>query len=230
MTSLVSLLTPSTDADGHAILYDYAWFKDGTKDDLQCGDRTYVCHEKGEVWRAEVTPRDLYGAGPTDVDSTTIQNTVPVLSSVALTPDPATVADTMACTPGTVTDYDGDAVTYAYAWKVNGVAIAATGSTLTGASFKRGESVVCIATPNDGRGDDLGLIQRCDHFEFCAHTYCGDIDTEFPGRKVDTHVYPSGAYDADGDSVSFDVEWYVNTSKISVTTSTLTGAFFCGRR
>ena len=223
---VVSLLTPSTDADGHAILYDYAWFKDGTKTTFSAATVPTSATKRGEVWRAEVTPRDLYGAGPTDVDSTTIQNTVPVLSSVALTPDPATVADTMACTPGTVTDYDGDAVTYAYAWKVNGVAIAAT--VHVNGCLVQARRVGCLYCHTERRfGDGLPVSSNAVTISNSVPTLTAvTLTPNSPKEKSTLTCTPSGAYDADGDSVSSDVEWYVNTSKISVTTSTLTGAFF----
>lgn len=71
----------------------------------------------------------------------------PSVTGVAITPDPATAADTLTCSY-TFSDPDGDADASTIAWTVNGDA-AGTGATLAD-GFTGGDTVGCTVTPFDG--------------------------------------------------------------------------------
>ena len=222
-----TLVTPSTDADGHAILYSYAWYKDGALTTHSTATVPSSATARGQNWRIEVTPSDLYGSGPMDSDALTIQNALPVLSTVALTPDPASVTDTLACTPGTVSDGDGDSVGYQYAWSVNGSAVAASTATLSSSFFAKGQSVVCTVTPFDAYGSGDAVVSNL--VTIINSPPVLDSVTLTPGSPVEASTLlcsPGTSSDADGDTVTVGYQWYVNGVGISATSGTLTGTDF----
>ena len=90
----------------------------------------------------------------------TIDNTVPELADVTLSPDPAVEADTLICSPGTASDVDGDTVDYGYAWTVSGSPVSETSASLTGDAFNRGDTVTCTVTPNDGEADGSSVTSN----------------------------------------------------------------------
>lgn len=146
-----TVTVPSVDPDNHPVDYRRVWYLDGV---VQLGQTGWTIPagntEKGDVWRLEVTPFDPYGDGPTTSVSATIRNTAPQLDAVTINGGPYFESSTLTCSPGTSSDADGDAVSFTYSWLVNGAAVPASGTTLTGARFSRGDQVQCTATPTDG--------------------------------------------------------------------------------
>ena len=86
----------------------------------------------------------------------TVSNTAPGAPVVAITPADAVSGDDLTCTVTTAsTDADGDALTYSFAWDVEGVAYSsatdsATSSLVDGADVGDGEEWTCEVTASDG--------------------------------------------------------------------------------
>src|SRR6185503_12985143 len=94
------------------------------------------------------TPWDGTTTGPTlNSAQKTIKNSPPLLALVTLGPTNPIETSTLTCTPGTATDADSDAISYSWTWTVNSSPVAATGSTLTGSYFQRGDVVTCTMVP-----------------------------------------------------------------------------------
>ena len=116
---------------------------------------------RGDVVTCEVTAFDGETEGGTVGDALTIENSPPVLLGAFLTPTDAEVTDTLTCTPGSVQDRDGDfTIAYAYAWTVDGAAVASTTRTLGPSFFSEGAAVACTVTPNDGLQDGLPVTSN----------------------------------------------------------------------
>jgi len=222
-----NLTTGSTDPEGDTITYAYEWYLDGGLTAYTGTTVPSTATTRGDVWRVVVTPSDLYGSGSSGTDSVTIENTLPELASVSLTPDPATVSSTMSCAPGVATDADGDTVSYSYGWIVDGVALSVTTSTLSGTYFSKGETVVCTVTPNDLYGDGTTVNSNTVTISNTLPVLSGATLTPTSAYEDSTLTCtPGTASDLDGDTVSFSYAWYVNAILISPTSSTLTGTDF----
>ena len=85
-----------------------------------------------------------------------ILNTIPSVSGLSITPDPAYAKDTLTCTWTTFTDADGDTDQSTVAW-TKGSTPMGTGTTLTG-GFVDGDVLTCTVTPDDG--EDTGNISQ----------------------------------------------------------------------
>ena len=130
----------------------YVWDVDGVQ--LGFGPVLAAPHPRtaiGKNLRCTATAHDGTIVGNVGSAIVVLRNRLPVVTQPAITPDPLFTDDT-AQPNVTATDADGDPVTLAYAWTVNGVA-AGTGTSLDGALFKRGDAVAVTVTPNDGRAD-----------------------------------------------------------------------------
>lgn len=209
---VASVTAPSVDPDGDPISYSYAWYVDGVLSSAStAATLPATATRRGETWEVVVTPDDGTHDGTPGTASVVIANTAPTLLTASLTPSPATVADTIACTPGVSTDIDGDTVSYRYAWTVNGVAIAGTSSTLRAPDFQRGDTLRCTVTPTDGTDDGLPVATSGLTIGNAVPTLVSAAIT--PGSPVpgDTLTCTaSGCSDADGDANASTFAWTVN--------------------
>ena len=157
-----TISSPSIDPDGDSVSYTFAWLRDGvdTAETASAVDGSVTA--KGQVWSVVVTPTDGSASGDGGSASVTIANTAPVLDGVAVTPSEPSAADTLSCDAGTATDADGDAMTYSYAWSINGEDAGTSTVTLAG-SFESGDSVTCTVMPSDG--EDAGSPVTSDAVE-----------------------------------------------------------------
>ncbi len=222
------ICTPAsaTDADGDSVTLSYAWTVDGA---TVTGSSSTLGSGfgKGETVQCHVTPSDGYDLGDTTASNeVVIENTVPVLDSVTLTPDPATADDTLSCSPGDVDDVDGDTVTYTYAWYVNGAATGDTTSTLS-SGFVKSDEVSCRVTPADDDGSGSAVSSNTVTVENSAPSVASVSLAPDPAYEADTLTCtPDTASDGDGDSVSYSYSWIVDGSSVAPTSSTLTGTYF----
>jgi hypothetical protein len=197
------------DADGDDISYTYAWYVDGT---WVSGAATLdgASFDKGDTVYLEVTPHDGTEAGAAVLsDVVTVGNTAPVVSAVSLSPG-AVYTDSTLTASVTAGDADGDSLSYRYAWTVNGAAIAATGSTLSGATwFERDDEVSVTVTPNDGASDGTsGTSSSVTVLNTPPGAPSVSIAPSAPGDEDDLVCSVStAATDADGDSATYTFEW-----------------------
>ena len=222
---IATITTASTDADGDPISYSYDWYRDGvlssasTMATLSSGDTS-----RDEVWTVEVTPTDGTVDGPTASDSVTIQNTIPVISDVAISPDPATANDTLACS-WTFSDVDGDSDASTLEWSVNGSTAGST-TTLAG-SFVTGDVVECIVTAFDGtesgntESATVTIVNSPPVLDSVTLTpdpaYIEDALTCTPGSTTD----------ADGTKSFTDTyDWWVSGTSVGESGTTLDSTFF----
>jgi len=228
--SVLTASASTTDADGDSVSVVYDWYVDGTF--VSSGSSTLdgaTAFDKGQSVYVEATPDDGTDFG-TAVSSSvvTVGNTAPEITTVAISPDPATPSDTLICSYGGYSDADGDADSSSIAWDVGG-SPAGTGSSLSGA-FVDGDTVTCTVTPSDGT--DSGTA-RSDAIAITA-------DPNTPPQVTAVTISPSSpdtddvltasasTTDADGDTVTVTYDWDVDGGYV-YTGTTLDGATFFDR-
>ena len=89
------------------------------------------------------------------------ENAPPTGGSAILSPVDVVEGDIITCTAVSAVDPDGDAVTWTFAWLVNGEAAPGqTGATLHSDWFNKGDHVVCVATPWDSHAAGLPVTSK----------------------------------------------------------------------
>lgn len=166
---------------------------------------------RGQVIRCRVVPHDGDDPGePVWSEPLTIGNAPPTIESLALEPDPLTAAEPIICASGWTDDPETDPVTTTYTWTVNGDPVGPFDppDVLPTEWFRRGDDIVCTATPNDGDldGDTLEAM--------------GSV-VNAPPRVLSVEIDPSLAFtdttvravvtvaDEDDDPVFVALDWTV---------------------
>jgi hypothetical protein len=158
---------------------------------------SFVAPENAGVLRFEFVANDGRLQSAPAVATVTVRNYAPQILSLELAPDEPRTANDIEATV-TTADADGDALTVAYAWSVNGVPVPGqTSRTLPASAQRKGDVVSVRATASDG---SLDVTQE-------ASTTIRDtppVISATPPSVVpyDTDVtFQMNATDADGDPI-----------------------------
>lgn len=147
------IVTEATDPNGDDVSYAYAWSKNGADADLTTDTVSEALTTGGDTWTCTVTPTDgtLDGA-PASATVTIAQgNRAPSAPTVSISPAEPTDDDVLTCVIETESvDPDGDTVSYAYAWSVDGGDAGITGATVNAALTEVGQQWTCAVTASDG--------------------------------------------------------------------------------
>ncbi len=223
--TLTCSYTGYSDPDGDADQSTYSWTVNGSV--AGASDTLSGAFVGGDDVVCTVTPSDGTDDGTDVSDSLTIDNTLPVLADVTLSPDPAYEGDTLTCTEGSASDDDGDTVTFTYSWTVDGVDTGTTGSTLGDTFWAKGEAVVCRVTPSDGTGDGTPVDSNTVTITNTAPVLSNVVISPSSAATGDTLTCTPASDDADGDTVTYSYSWTVSGTEIG-TSSTVSSDFVGG--
>ena len=208
---VASVSTPSVDVDGDAVTYGWLWYKDGALSDASVTDTLPAsATSKGEVWTVRAVPNDGVMDGIAGEASATVGNTAPVVVSLTITPDPLRTDDT-ATGVVEVYDADGDEVSYAWAWTVDGRLGTSIGDSLSAFNFERDQTVGVTAKPSDAESDGLATTTT----SIVVNTPPEELvvtATVSPIEGIDDLVceVTVAAEDDDGDDVTLSFTWTVD--------------------
>lgn len=196
------------DADGDADATTYAWTVNGSA--VAAGSTLSGAFTTGDLVTCAATPYDGNDVGLTLYGSVTIQNSPPIVDSLALTPTPAYTDDTLSA--GVVVhDPEADAINLAYAWTVDGVAVAPITSTLDGSYFSKHQVVTVTVTPSDADGPGVAVSASVTITNSPPEAPTVGFDPTDPeeGDSVVCEVTGAAA-DADGDPITYAMDWTVD--------------------
>ena len=114
--------------------------------------------KKGLPLTCTRTPSDGEATGPSHTSAPVVlNNTAPIGGDVSVDPAQCGETETLTCLAQGASDPDTDPITWTYQWLVNNQPVEATGPTLKGSSFDKGDAVSCRATPYDGESPGLAV-------------------------------------------------------------------------
>jgi hypothetical protein len=137
------------DPDGDAFSLVWGWTVDGVATAFEGPVVPAAATTRGEVWTVSVRAVGTLVPGEAGVASVAVANALPTLAAVRVTPAEGNVQTAWSCVADAAFDEDGDAVTVAYRWWLDGTLVA-SGPDLPPAVAPRGARLVCVATPSDG--------------------------------------------------------------------------------
>ena len=220
-----SVDTESSDPEGDAVSYSYAWYRDGALSSETGATVASSATAKGELWRVVLTPNDGGGDGDPGEASITIGNSAPTATAVSLSPTTVYTNDTLTASVST-SDADGDSVGLTYAWTVDGVASTETSASLNGTTaFAKGQEIVVTVTPNDGTDAGSPLSSSA---ITVSNTPPGaptvSISPAEPEEDDDlVCTVDVDSTDADGDAISYSMSWTVDGVAWTGSTTTWSG-------
>jgi formylglycine-generating enzyme required for sulfatase activity len=148
-----AVTTEAVDPNGDAVTYTYAWSVDGADAGLAGESVGNAITVPGQAWTCTVTPSDGTLTGTPASATVTIEraNAAPSAPVVAITPEAPNDDEGLSCAVVTESvDPDGDAVTYAFAWSVDGVDAGVSSENVDAARTSAGETWTCSVTASDG--------------------------------------------------------------------------------
>jgi hypothetical protein len=155
---LCSLEVASSDPDGDAITYKYAWYKDGVLQPHLTGNAVKASYTtRGETWKCVVTVSDGMGGSSGGFCEASIHNCPPSPPLVQISPDKPLTMDDLECSITTPSsDADGDAVSYTYAWYKDGILQPQfTSNAVDSNHTALWETWKCAVTASDGRDSSV---------------------------------------------------------------------------
>lgn len=175
---------------------------------------------RGQQWKARARAQSIGGASAWYVSPTalTIANTPPTTPTAAsISPASPFTNDILTASASGSADVDNDPLTYQYEWRVNtGTGWSAwgnAGSTIAAALTTRGQQWMMHARASDGIGVS-------GWFESAAVTIANSAPTSptvpviapsAPAIATDLNITAGGSTDADGDPITYAVEWWYST-------------------
>jgi hypothetical protein len=199
------------DPDGDADASSYAW----TVGSVPAGSASTLsgAFGRGDTVTCTVTPHDGTSSGTPVSDAVTIGNTAPEITAVSLSPTTAYTNTTISASVS-ATDLDGDSVNFSYSWTVDGVGIAATGSSISGVSwFDKHDSVRVTVTPSDGTDSGAPVSSSAvTVLNSPPSAPVLNIEPAAPREGFEDLLCEviTASTDADGDAVDYSMSWEVD--------------------
>jgi DNA-binding beta-propeller fold protein YncE len=206
------------DADGDVLTYSYEWSRNGATIAGASGptlDLAVSGHgDRGDTITLRVTASDGQATSAPATASVMVADTAPT-ASVALDNISPTTNQVIMVT-ATSSDADGDALTYTFTWKVNGVVRATTSGPSLSSSFDlavagngdRGQTVLVEVVASDGTLQS-GVAAASALVANSAPTVTVALSDATP-RSNDVLVATASAQDADADPLTLTYTWRVN--------------------
>ena len=226
------------DDDGDGVLLTYEWKVDGTTRQVTSGtaslsdsfDLSATDHgDNGQTVTVTVTPNDGDEDGTPAVDTATVGNAAPVITSATIDETAPRTNDTIHVSAA-ATDDDGDTVTFTYQWTNDGADIVGqTGSSLDlslpGNGGKNHVMAVKV-TAHDGNGGTSTEVTALGvTIANTPPSATVSLNTATPGTNQ-TLTATATKSDADAEAITLTYEWKVNGATKQTTTKTgLTDTF-----
>jgi hypothetical protein len=184
---------------------------------------------RGERWRFVLTA----AAAPGDrweSPEVTVLDTAPGAAVLALEPAvPDRAADVRAVVRRPAPDADGDAVTYAWSWLLDGLDTGVTGDRLPAARLRRGALLTVRAVASDGALSGPEALAQARVADTAPGPARISLEPAQPGRADAVRVrVDAPAVDPDGDPVAYRHRWTVDGAPrdLPAAAAALPGALF----
>jgi hypothetical protein len=230
-TDTVEAVVETEDADHDELSLVYLWTREGDGATHSAAVLDVDDLARGQRWTLEVTPADDEVDGEPARAVVDIENSPPTITSVSLEPTDPTVETTITAS-AEGDDVDGDAVSFAWAWYVDGALVEGqTEPSLSGEHFAKHQQVQVRVTPHDGFVDGAPELSWAVEVLNSPPSIGGAVIEPSEIREADlADCAIQGWSDPDGDPEGFDRVWLVNgvaiSGKVLTEEGGLTGDYF----
>lgn len=206
------------DADGDPLTYSYEWLRNGALIAGATGPSLDLSvagnGDRGDTLTVRVTASDGQTTSAPASASLVVADSAPTVGVVLDVPSPMTNQVITAST--TSSDADGDALTYTFTWKVNGVVRSVTSGPNSSSSFDlavvgngdRGQTVLVEVVASDGTLQSA-IASASAVVDNSSPTLTVSLSDTSPQTR-DVLVATASAQDADADALTLTYSWAVN--------------------
>ncbi len=211
----------ASDNDDDELTLSYSWsVDDAVVQESEDATLASTLFSRGERVVVEVTANDGFvDSTPMASNQLTISNAAPTIKEASLDPSEIYEATTVSCVVTGWADADNDAEQHLYSWTVAGAVVAATGGSIDGGSFNRGEEIACTATPWDGYDQGEPVESGSAEVLNTAPEVTALVLSTTSPATDDTISLALGTNDDDGDAVTVSYAWYVEGSAVGADAS-----------
>lgn len=233
-TVLTCMAADAVDSDGDEIVWFYAWAVNGETVVGQASptlDGTWF--DKGDVVTCIATPSDgeLNGAPLSSKNQVIVQNTLPVIEAVTVTPEVASTSEVFTCEWSGWIDPDpaDTEPEVTLQWEQMGSDGWApmegeTGETVAAESLSKGAQVRCVATPHNGAQAGEPVPSNAASVGNSSPTVASVAITPAAGGPCDEYACEaSGVVDPDGDDTQVVYRWTLDDVPVGEEKAVLTG-------
>ncbi|MGC6508152.1 MAG: fibrinogen-like YCDxxxxGGGW domain-containing protein [Myxococcota bacterium] len=221
-TDTVNCTSSNQDLDGDTLVVNTVWQTGSlTLGTTGVIDLSLINIFRGDPLTCTITVDDGNGGVVSDSQTVTIANSIPTLAGVSILVNgigssTAQAGDTLNCSPQGYFDADGDTAQYIYQWRINGSSVSSSATLTSG--FTRNDTVSCEATPFDGLGFGSSQISSVSILNSAPVVNGITLSPSAPTANSTITANISGS-DADGDTVTYQYNWFVNANAVSSSTS-----------
>ena len=216
------------DADGDtAFTYSYSWTVNGVDAAVSSSELGNSRFVRSDLIACAVTVDDGDAGNTVTTSSSSVGNALPTITEVSLTPEePRTDDKVTAISP--TEDGDGDLVTLAYAWEVNGVDIGVAKKSLGPENFSAGDTLTVYVTPIDAYDSGIAVSASTTAINTPPEAPVVEV-VQLPDEPAEPYQddgdlqcrIVAEAPDVDGDTPDYSFRWtYADSSWTGSTTST----------
>lgn len=212
------------DPDNGILTWTYEWTVNGTVVTGETSDFLapgYFVYDDTVICTATLTDDGGLSASASSF-GLYVENSLPTVTGVSISPQPANANDTLTCSHSATNDADGQTVGVTYAWTVAGTA-AGAGATLASGSATSGQTVECTATPNDTVADGIPGTASLTVVNTPPPTPTVAISPVPATAASPLTCSASPATDADGDSITYSYAWFDGTTPLGSTDTLAAG-------
>jgi len=210
------------DLDNDVENYQVEWSVDGAVVSTATTITTPLISQ-GQSVQCTLVPDDGLATGAQVLSAAVVvANSLPEVGLVTLSNIEPNPGDLITSTVSGVVDVDGDPVTLAYAWSVNGNQVS-TDVQYDTTGLQGGDDIVLAVTPNDGNGDGIPATALAQVFNERPTV---DTLVLLPADPTTNDVIHASAIASDPDSstLTLGYEWLVDGVLLSVTGAALNGS------
>ena len=210
--STISCDVSATDPDQDTLQHTYSWTKNGVAIAPTTQSLSASIFAVGDSFSCQVIISDGIDSASASSPSHSIENKPPAIEGLVFDRTELYTNDTLT-TSYSLSDADGDSVSYTHTWSVNGTAVqTGTQSTLDGLSFfEKGDVVTLLVEAEDG----INPTQSQSIDIECLNSLPSGHTVSMPNHVVQgesdlTCIVDSLATDDDGDSLFYQFSWSVD--------------------
>lgn len=224
--NLLGCMADIEDPDNQALTVSYLWFNQTTGQSLGHSAAILLSSSmasRGDELLCEVTVVDPFGASNTGSDSALIQNSLPQVSQLQITPTAPAKNDQLICS-ASFFDPDGDPIVPLYEWYDSSDVQLTVDSELDLSAIGAipGDTFRCTVLANDGVGGESSQSLSTTVINAAPEISELSFDPTHP-QTEDVLSVNAVATDIEGEAIQLSYEWLVDGVTVTETTSSLSG-------